>query len=52
MRNLYLVLFLSSTLASAQESLDFNRDVRPVLSTYCWHCHGPDKKNARSQITS
>ena len=23
-------------------SIRFNRDVRPILSTHCWACHGPD----------
>src|SRR5437773_11665683 len=27
---------------SAVPSIEFNRDVRPILSDKCWACHGPD----------
>ena len=29
--------------ASVPAKIDFNRDVRPILSNYCWNCHGPDQ---------
>src|SRR5436189_3028395 len=46
---LHLVLFLALPLASLSASsskLRFNRDIRPIMSDTCFHCHGPDK-NAR-----
>ncbi|MCY4534942.1 MAG: hypothetical protein OXB91_06230, partial [Bryobacterales bacterium] len=30
----------------AAERVEFNRDVRPILSENCFACHGPDR-NAR-----
>tara|TARA_R110002111_G_scaffold227346_1_gene288796 strand:+ start:679 stop:3720 length:3042 start_codon:yes stop_codon:yes gene_type:complete len=28
--------------AAAEESIEFNRDVLPILSNHCYMCHGPD----------
>jgi hypothetical protein len=38
------ILVLTSYAAAAQRPVEFNRDVRPILSDKCWHCHGPDAK--------
>ena len=38
-----MVLFASSTdLTLAAGAIEFNRDVRPILSDKCYVCHGPD----------
>ncbi len=40
---LSLFLFaLAASLAAAPREIEFNRDVRPVLSDKCYFCHGPD----------
>lgn len=30
--------------------VDFNRDVRPVISEKCYHCHGPDDKARKGKL--
>ena len=39
------ILLLGGGIASAgpDAKLDFNRDIRPILSGQCFKCHGPDK---------
>ena len=44
-----LVLILQLGDSSADE-LSFTRDVRPILSDRCFHCHGPDADNQDSEF--
>src|SRR5690348_9367022 len=30
--------------------IDFNRDVRPILSENCYQCHGPDKNQRKADL--
>jgi hypothetical protein len=36
--------------AAGAELPDFNREVRPILSRYCFKCHGPDEKARKSKL--
>ena len=48
---LLLCLVLTVTgLASAAESVTFNRDIRPILSDKCYACHGPDKGQRKTEL--
>ncbi|HSU53182.1 MAG TPA: DUF1553 domain-containing protein [Candidatus Dormibacteraeota bacterium] len=48
---LLLVLdFFELGIASASEPLQYNRDIRPLLSDRCFKCHGPDKASRKASL--
>jgi hypothetical protein len=46
----FLLLSLPTLAATAADTLDFNRDVRPILSDKCFQCHGPDEKTLKGDL--
>jgi hypothetical protein len=34
----------------ARETVEFNRDIRPLLSDRCYTCHGPDQARRRTKL--
>ncbi|MEZ6148351.1 MAG: DUF1549 domain-containing protein [Planctomycetaceae bacterium] len=44
----FLIVNLST--AWAEPTLEYNRDVRPILAEYCFACHGPDSASRKADL--
>ncbi|MCI0660072.1 MAG: DUF1553 domain-containing protein [Acidobacteria bacterium] len=48
--SLFFVCFVFLSSFQAQRRIDFNRDIRPILSGKCFVCHGPDAANKKIKL--
>ncbi|MEZ6048887.1 MAG: PSD1 and planctomycete cytochrome C domain-containing protein [Planctomycetaceae bacterium] len=44
------MLLSQSLTAGESKDIDFNRDIRPILSSKCFHCHGPDARSREADL--
>ena len=47
---LALLPFLVSTAFAAEDKIQFNRDIRPIVADNCFHCHGPDPAARKASL--
>ncbi len=45
-----LTCVLRGGAALAAEKVYFNYDIRPLISSKCYHCHGPDEKSRKAKL--
>jgi hypothetical protein len=45
-----LLPFTVSAARADEKKIEFNRDIRPILSNYCFVCHGPDNNLRKADL--
>ncbi len=48
--SIFTSLLIAIPAFSAESKLRFNRDIRPLMSDTCFHCHGPDKNSRKAGL--
>src|SRR3954462_11647612 len=45
-----VLALLAPALMAAETKVDFNYDIRPIISAKCYHCHGPDESSRKAKL--
>ena len=48
--SLAVFLFPASLALADENPINFNRDIFPILSDKCFHCHGPDEVDREEEL--
>ena len=46
---LFTAIYLIAPIVSLAE-IDFNKDIKPILSENCYYCHGPDENTREAKL--
>ena len=50
LRLIFAAIAILPTMPGRAAPIDFNREVRPILSDKCFHCHGPDASHRKGKL--